>query len=164
MRTLLALIIIVLLASCGAKKPVFIGKDTIVKDSTVTKESVTTRIDTIYVPGDTVRLVADIDRISEKPIIVDNGRIMASLSRKLDKIQVECLVDDLEYQIELKDKVIETLIKSTKTETITLPPVEVPYVPWHVEILAWIGGISLALFGLSAAIKKFNPFSFITNK
>jgi hypothetical protein len=157
MRTLLALIIIVLLASCGSQQPVFVGKDTVVKDSTVTTESFQTRIDTIYVPGDTVRLVADIDRISEKPIIVDNGRIMASLSRKLDKIQVECLVDDLEYQIELKDKIIEKLISSTKTETITLPPVEVPYVPWHIEILAWIGGLSLLYFGIRIGLKFIKP-------
>lgn len=163
MRTLLALIVIVLLASCGAKKPTVIGRDVTVKDSVSVTSSFEPAVQTFTIPAESTGVSATIDELTEKPVTNTTGNITATLSRKRDQINCECHTEELEKQIEWLKETIQYERSQTKTETIT-QEVEVKYTPLYVKILAWIGGISLALFGLSAAIKKFNPFSFITNK
>lgn len=164
MRLLISLIIIILLASCGSKKPVIVARDVVVKDSVNVTSTFEPATETFTIPAESTGVSATIEELLEKPVTKTTGNITATLSRKRDQINCDCHTEELEQTIDWLKETIQYERSQTKTETITLPPVEIPYVPWYINILAWIGGISLALFGLSAAIKTFNPFSFITSK
>lgn len=147
-----------LLFGCKSQKPT-LTKSRVVKDSV----SVTTRIvprDTIVpVPGDSLRFSVPLEAIGIEPIkaVSESGKVKASISRKDDQIIVDCKTEELELKLRLLDKEIEKL-KTTKvveTETKYVPE---RFVPWWVKILAWAGGVSIALLALKLILKSFKPF------
>lgn len=141
MRTLLALITIILLSSCGSQKPLVIGKDKIVKDSVIVTRSYETVYDTIKIAADSASVKKDLDELTERPVTVKSksGRSSVTLSRKGNEIIATSYCEELEEKIAKQKELIE--IQRERIEQLTTTQqVEVKYVPWY-----WKAGMFLLI-------------------
>jgi hypothetical protein len=141
MRTLIAFILIALLASCGAKKPTIIGMDRQVKDSVIVTRTFETYLDTIQIPSDSSTLTARLEDLKEVPVVVrsSNGRSSVSLSRKGNNITAQSNCEQMEQEITLQRELIDTQRERIEKLTIT-QKIDVPFVPWY-----WKLGIGTSL-------------------
>lgn len=145
MKTFLYIIAIAfLMVSCGGSKKT-VTKETTVKDSVSTVTTIVPRDTLITIPKDSIALKVKLDKLTEKPITKTSktGKVKAKVSRVKDEIIVQCDTDSLELELELKDKIINTL-RSRETNTSEVIEVPVKYTPWWKNLLAVIGGIALA--------------------
>lgn len=146
MRTILAILAFILLTSCGGqKRPIVNTVSTI--DSTYTVKETRKRDTIISVPFYKIGVSALVKDLNEKPVVKTDGRASVSLRKVNDTIYADAICDSLELEIELLEETITTL-RERRTDTIkTLPPVEVKYIPWYIEILAWAGGLLFIFLG-----------------
>lgn len=146
MRTFIALLAFILLTSCGGqKRPIVNTVSTI--DSTYTTKQIRKRDTIISVPFYKIGVSAPVGDLNETPVTKSNGRASVNLWRLNDTIYANAVCDSLELEIELLEETITTL-RERRTDTVkTLPPVEVKYIPWYIEILAWAGGLLFIFLG-----------------
>jgi hypothetical protein len=143
-------IIILLLNSCNPQK--YCAKrfpPSIVEiEKTNTKEIL--RDTSIYIPGDTVKIIDTIPcpELINKSIIKKSGRATVKFNIKDNKITAEALCDSLEKVIQLKDKEI-TILKDRKE--IQIIPKE--YIPKYFLYSGILLPIVLLLYFI---IKRFN--------
>lgn len=154
--------LLLVLAMSGCRSAKTIGIDT---SRTVEKDSVTTvrfekKIDTVTIPGDTLKLSVPIIQLSEKPIYqtTPSGRTTASVRRVNDQVEVECFVDEYEAIIESQNQIIETLVNVLQSDK-THETVEVTKSPWYMKALASLGGLLLAFVVYKLVSKSINPLS-----
>jgi predicted component of type VI protein secretion system len=79
--------------------------------------------------------------------------IIATL--KNGQLQVGCKCDTLAIIAKIKDKYQSK--ERTITKTITLPPVQIKYIPWYVTALAWVGGIGILALVIMWLIGRYLP-------
>ena len=162
MKQFLYIFIFILILGCGSKRPIVNTVNTF--DSTYVEKFVKIRDTIVKIPSSKVGVVADAKDLNEEPIKRSNGNSTVELYKKNDSIFANASCDSLELQLKLKDSLISTYRLRETDTTITLPPVEIKYIPWLIKILAWIGGLSLLYFGfrLFRFIQSFyNPISFL---
>ena len=139
MKYLLILLSCFLIGSC-ARRPITNTVSTI--DSTHVERQVVIRDTSINLPFYKVGVSAAANVLSSTPLTRTNGNAKVELYKKDDVIYATAFCDSLELQLQLRDSLIKTF-RERKTDTvITLPPEQIKFVPWHIKILAWIGGIS----------------------
>lgn len=148
------LLLIIFASGCCSQKTASIDTHTTVKDSTVVSfEPVDTLIS---VPEDKVKVVVPVSELSEIPLVKTGNRTRLSIAMVDEVITAECRADELKQEIELLQKTIDHYKKTETTTTETIIE-EVKYVPWLVEVLAWIGGIALALVGFQLFVYVIKP-------
>tara|TARA_R100001369_G_scaffold58031_3_gene84849 strand:- start:417 stop:896 length:480 start_codon:yes stop_codon:yes gene_type:complete len=149
--TFLLVLVLLTLVGCRTVKPT---KETVrtVKDSTITEVTYQKRDTTIIIPGDTLKVRVPFTEITKEPFIKKSGRSTAIITRKGDSIDVECITEELLQRFEIVDKMIKELrlIQESEKQRIEIP---VRYIPWWIEILAWIGGAALIGLGIVLALK-----------
>jgi len=147
--------ILVLIVGCKSQQSTSVEKTT-VTDSTVVKF---TPVDTlISIPADSVRIVTNVNSLSEIPIIKKGKRATLSISRIGEIITADCKTEALEAKIRLLNKEIEHFRK-VETDRSEVKIVPERFVPWTVKYLAWIGGIFLLFLVGKLILKFYNPFS-----
>ena len=164
MRTLIAFIAIILLASCGSKKPLTVGIDTVVKDSVVITESFVTVYDTIIIPRDTMTIIVPLEDLNFKPKTLKSkdGRSSVSLSRKQNNIIATAICDSLEQIIAHQERTIKEQRFRLEQKTIKPEPIIIKESPWLTRMLAWIGGIGLGIIIIPLLLQLIIPgFSII---
>lgn len=140
---------ILLWMSCAPKKT--FTNNTTVKDSTFVKKTITP-VDTIVkVPENKVSIEANVNEISETPIVNRSKNLTASLSKVGNTIIADCHEEELLLTIQLQKELIESY---RNLETVISSEVKVPekYIPEYVKPLIWIGALSLILLIISICI------------
>jgi len=151
-----------LLVSCGTQKPQ-LKKETYIKDSISVEKQTVWKDTTITVPADSLRIKVKLEELSIKPIraVSESGNMAAEISKVNDDLIVDCKVDELVKQVQLLETTIKQLTSRFEAdkETVEVP---VKFIPWYVEILAWVGGIGLLVViiyvGSLIAAKNLKPF------
>jgi Trk-type K+ transport system membrane component len=156
---------LLMLGSCRATKPVM----TAFKDSTSTFLKVVERDTAITAPAAKASLtvaVADVwtasnDQATKDPTtskligIAKSKQARVTASVKDGRLQVDCNCDTVAIIAKLKDKYQSQ--SRTVTKTVTLPPVQIKYIPWYVSMLAWVGGLGILVLVLTLLARKFSP-------
>src|SRR5690554_3357688 len=158
MKRIIFITIAIVSLTVGSCRTGKLSSETIktVTDSTVTEVRYQKRDTTIIIPGDTTRISLPYHEITKEPIRRTNGRTTATISKDGDKVNVECISEELQQRIELFDKIINQL-RTIKESESTITEVPVEFVPWHIKTLAWIGGIALGVIIVSLGIKFLKP-------
>ena len=153
-NAIILLLLIIFAASCGGQKTASVEQHTTVKDSTV----VTFKpVDTIItVPEEKVRIEVPVSELNEVPLVKKGERTTLSISMIGEVLSAECKAEQLERKIQLMEKTIARLRSTTTDRTETIIQ-EVKYVPWYIKTLAWIGGITLLVFGIRFAYNFYKP-------
>lgn len=157
MRTVFCIALVVLLtASCGSNKPTVISDKTVVRDSISTVSTIIPRDTIVAVPKDSLSIVVPIKEITETPkeYKSETGRSKARVSRTNENINIDCVFEELELKLRLLDTQLEIFKQQSKVRTIT-QQIDVPFTPWWVKILAWIGAVFLALLAGTTIFKYF---------
>ncbi|MEZ7494507.1 hypothetical protein QO206_03355 [Leeuwenhoekiella aequorea] len=155
----LALVLIILSAG-GCKSKATLTETTTIRDSTVTTIKVTPRDTVIRVAGDSLQLKVSLAKLRENLYITETrNRVTASVGLQGDELTVDCKIDSLLVELELRDTIITTLRERLEKKA-TVKEVPVKYVPWYIKILAWIGGLTVVYLGVKLAlfIKSKKPF------
>tara|TARA_B100000470_G_scaffold221958_1_gene214168 strand:- start:9163 stop:9681 length:519 start_codon:yes stop_codon:yes gene_type:complete len=155
-RIALALVTVLLILSAGGcKSKATLTESTTVRDSTVTTVTVVPRDTLVKVPGDSLRLTTTIAELRKALYITETrNRVMAAIGLQGDSLTVDCKIDSLLLELELRDTTINTLRdRLEKTETVENVPEK--YVPFLVKLLAWVGGLTLVYLGFKAALTYF---------
>ena len=138
------------MAGCRSVNP---STETIhtVKDSSWTEIKYHKKDTTITIPGAVSFVTLPFSELTDTPVKKTVGHSTVSLKRSGENVEAICECAEykqriayLETEITHLHKIIE-LQKELKTEPY-------PYVPWHVRILAWIGGFALG--GVALFITK----------
>lgn len=155
MRTLIAFILVVFLASCVSKKPVVIGQESTVKDSVIVTRTFETVYDTITVPADSSQITKNISDITETPqeVVSANGRSRVSLMRKENQIIATSYCDELQQEVEIQKELIEVQRQRIE-QLITTQQIEVEHIPWYYKALFW----SLLVMNVLQFFKSKIPF------
>lgn len=154
MRKLLLLLSLIMIVGCCGTKQSTVSETTTVKDSTVVT---LTPIDTILkTPQENVRIVKPVNEITPEPVVKKGKRTTLSVSVDNGILTANCRSEALENKIRLMQERIDRYREqlTRKEETFIAPE---RYVPWYIKILAWIGGITLVIFGIKLAIKFYKP-------
>jgi len=146
----LLLIVLVLLQSC--KPTEIVTKEVQVKDSVSVKTTLMPRDTIVTISADSISINIPISDITEKPIVKKSKRVRTSIKRVGNSIETKCNADELEKQIAIKDKLIETY-RSKKTQEQTTVTIPVRYTPKHIQLLAWVGGVVILLLGFGIVLK-----------
>ena len=155
MRYLIAtLLILFLFIGCKSNQPRIVQDTTIVKDSTSVVTKITPRDTIIPVAKDSISITVPIKEISETPIerTSPSGRSKARVSRTQDDLHIDCVFEELELRMTLFDKQIEVLKLQSKQQNI-VTEIDVPYTPWHIKILSWIGIAFIILLAIGGLLK-----------
>lgn len=151
------------LTACKSTKAVISNSDSITNS---TKQVL--RDTSIKAPADSAKLNIPVAKILEavkeqakspdKPINVPLGNSKSKQAAVKATIQdgnlkVDCMCDELELMAHIVDTYNSS--RQVKTQTITLPPVHIKYIPWYVSVLAWVGGIGIASAVLAYLINRF---------
>lgn len=145
MKQFLYIFVFILILGCGSKRPIVNTVNTL--DSTSVERMVRLRDTIIKIPSSKVGVSAHVNDLNDEPIRRSIGNSTVELYKKNDSIFANATCDSLELKLQLQDSLINTYRLRETDTTITLPPVEVKYIPWFIKILAWIGGLSLLYFG-----------------
>jgi len=147
-------LLLAFVSSCGGAKT--IGKDT---NREVKRDSITTvkteiKRDTIRIPGDTIKVLVPISKLTETPLIQvsESGRTKAAISKHGNAIQVQCFTDEYQQIIENQNIIIETLIRQLESVQ-TLETVKVTESPWYMKALASLGGLLLVFIIIKVVLK-----------
>ncbi|HIB37976.1 hypothetical protein [Mesonia sp.] len=154
--TLLFLILSICI-SCGSKKKV--TDTTTVKDSISTVTKIVPRDTLINLPGDSLNVKIPFYKLTEKPTLFssEKGNIQGSVSRTGDTLIIDCFTDELQLQLEILDKIIESN-RTLSTTTNTTEVIPEKYVPWWIKALAFVGGlVVIYILGLLGG-KFIKPF------
>lgn len=151
----LAIIFCCVVGSCSSKRVPQIEKTVI--DSVVVNTTVRTRDTTIVVPGSQVQLKLPVFELSEKPIFKKSGNATITLSKdKNEVITAQANCDSLQFQLQLRDSIIERLEK--RFESITSPPVVEEKTNWIERTLQIIGFLVLLILGIFGTISLIAKF------
>lgn len=148
--------ILVSLVSCKSTQPQH-SPSVAAVDSTTTTIKYVTKIDTVYVPGDSVRVYVPMADLSATPITASSksGRVTASVAKQNSTLAIDCHIEEFVQLIESQNTIIDTLKKQKRTVTVTET---VSYTPWYYKSLALVGGIFM-LFMILGVVKTFlKPF------
>jgi hypothetical protein len=149
------------ITSCKSKKALVSNSDSV---SMTSKQVV--RDSAIKAPADSAKLSVPVNKvlqaISVSKLNKDTTVLLGSASSKQanakatikdGNLKVECMCDELELLAHIIDTY--TSKAQVKTQTITLPPVQIKYIPWYITVLAWVGGISIVATLLTLLAAKF---------
>lgn len=152
MKQVTAILLLIILLSCGSKKTATTDTYHKVTDSISRKEKTIYRDSIITVPKDSVKLQVKFSELSEVPVIKKTGRTTVSLTRTDDHVKAECHTEALEMTIQLQHTIIEILQKQKieDSKTITIPE---RYVPKPVKVLAWAGGLFFVVIIISVILR-----------
>lgn len=155
-RIALALVTVLLILSAGGcKSKATLTESTMVRDSTVTTVTVVPRDTLVKVPGDSLRLTTTIAELRKALYITETrNRLTAAIGLQGDSLTVDCKIDSLLLELELRDKTINTL-RDRLEKKATVEYVPEKYVPFLVKLLAWVGGLTLVYLGFKAALTYF---------
>ena len=124
-------------------------------DTLHTIERIVMRDTVVLVAPDSLRLavrLADLKENAPAYARSESGRMRVKIERVADTLVVDCAEQTQAIRLALADKVKEIRrLRHSRTTT----EIPVPYVPWWVKALAWVGGISIALLVLNGMIKRF---------
>lgn len=152
---LLILFSLLLFAGCKSHKPT-VSERIVIKDSISSVSRIIPRDTLITVPKDSIKVSVKLSRLTEKPqdFISKSGKNKAKISLTGDDLEVECIFEELKLQIKLLDKELQVeKYKFENSQKVTEVPI--PYIPWYVKTLAWIGGIFLGLFIIGTIYKTY---------
>lgn len=153
------LFILLLLAITGCKSHKTVSEEAITTRDSVSVVTTLTKRDTIVTtPADSLRVQIPIKDLTQRPRVVRSARgtTTATISRIGDDIAVQCKCDSLKLTLEIRDRELEILrIKERMSKTEVVVPEK--YIPWYTKILAWIGGIALAIGGVLGLLKFLKP-------
>ena len=109
-RIALALFAVLLILSAGGcKSKATLTESTTVRDSTVTTVTVVPRDTLVKVPGDSLRLTTTIAELRKALYITETrNRVTAGVGLKGDTLTVDCKIDSLLLELELRDTTINT--------------------------------------------------------
>lgn len=155
MRLLTAILFAILLTGCCSTRPLATTVSTL--DSTHTERKVRQRDTLIKLPFYKVEIVKAAGDLTEEPVVKRNGGASVELFKRNDSIYARALCDSLELKLKLQDSIISTYRQVKTDTTITLPPVEVKYIPWYIKALAWIGGIAVLFLAIKFAYNFYKP-------
>lgn len=120
-----------------------------------TKEKIETvyteRDTTIFSPEASVQASINLNEIKPglNPVEQSNKQAKVKAEVKDNKLLIDCNCDSTAIKAKLIDK------ETSKEHTVySFTTMDVPYVPWYVKILAWIGGCSL-LVGIGFLLRRF---------
>ncbi|AIM38088.1 hypothetical protein KO02_16400 [Sphingobacterium sp. ML3W] len=82
-----------------------------------------------------------------------NKNAIAGIKVSDGKLEVDCTCDSLSIYAKIRDQITEKDRQRIDTKTI-LKTEHVPYIPWYIKSLAWIGGIGIVIIVGRVLLKK----------
>ncbi|TWP30515.1 hypothetical protein ETU09_00510 [Apibacter muscae] len=121
---------------CGSRKPHPSHKT---ETNTLIVEKTTTYRDTVFVTEKAkASVTTPVENLNEKPQVSKNKNATQSLYKDKDgNIVADCECDSLQIAAKIKQELQKETLETVITETQIQ---KVPYVPFLVKCLAWIGG------------------------
>ena len=143
LRLLVGVMMALVLMSCGTRGSIAKlqpGSMEQITDSTYTLEKIKMRILLGSLPD-------------SKPVAIQSrSGLEVRVVRVADTLVIDCATQTRELWIALAEKVREIKQLKKHTKTITVP---VAFIPWWVKVLAWTGGICIALLAIGGLLKRF---------
>lgn len=157
LRLLVGVMMALVLMSCGTRGSIAKlqpGSMEQITDSTYTLEKIKMRDTLITVAPDSLRMRILLGSLPDsKPVAIQSRSGMeVRVVRVADTLVIDCATQTRELWIALAEKVREIKQLKKHTKTITVP---VAFIPWWVKVLAWAGGICIALLAIGGLLKRF---------
>jgi hypothetical protein len=110
MRAVVSILLVLILSSCGARKPRLVSTDRVIKDSVIVTKRYETYYDTVSIAADSVKLTTPIEKLNETPITLTSpsGRSRVSLSRKGNQITGTSHCNELEELVAMQREIIDS--------------------------------------------------------